>query len=288
MRSGYVACMAAVGESGSVPPVFSTGDYRAATGVAPSSASRALRRLVAQGVIRDAGRGWWIATGAAQSAGDRPVLLGPAPTYWTPEVERSLDALYQRVPRRLAYATALDSAGVAVTTPLMVAAPVRGSARAERLGIIHVREPENWLRVGARRVTERTWVSGAPRALLELAQFPRRVPRCEEYIGYALCMGSPLFEPVAVRALGVELGWWAGLRRISSIAAGLRRSNLFDEVDEPPDAAWAAVAPRARRGDRWIQLAAFGRQIPGRGWDDADRKVHWWTNPDGLAHEILT
>lgn len=272
-----------------LPGVFTTADYREAADVAPSSASRALKRLAERGLIARAGRGWWYSRAIVEPGEAAAQLVGGTPGLWAPGLERELDALYGDRPRRIGYVSALEAAGVAATSPLTVAASARESKRSDALGILHAREPERWLLAGARQVTKRTWISEPHRALLECAQFPRRAPRFEEYVGYAVCCGPPDFDPVDVRRLGVELGWRAGLRRIASLADGLGRSSLIDYLGGPPDEAWAQMAPSARRGDRWIELVPGRHRYPdSRSWVDAARRVQWCSNPDGLANEILT
>ena len=269
--------------------MFSTHDYREVAGVAPSSASRALRRLAERGLVAHAGRGWWYARATVHPGDPQTQATAESSGIGTSTLERRLEALYGALPRRIAYRSALEAAGIALTSPLTVAAAVRESERSDTLGILHVREPERWLYAGAHRLTEHTWMSEAQRALLECAQFPRRAPRFEEYIGYAVCCGPPDFDPAAVHALGSELGWRAGLRRIASIADGLSRSTLIDDLGGPPAEAWARMAPSARRGDRWIELVPGRHRYPdSRSWVDAARKVHWFSNPNGLAGEILT
>ena len=269
----------------SLPRVFATAQYRDVANITPSSASRALRLLAERGLVRSAGRGWWYKPLATEGSVD--ALLGYPPGMWTQDLECLLDAVFGQNERRIAYLSGIDAAGVPLTFPLTLATSTRGSARATTAGIRHVREPKSTVHVGARRFTVRTWVSEPHRALLECAQFPCHAPRCEEYIGYALCWGAPEFDPAAVRALGVDLGWWAGMRRISSIADGLSQSAPVDGVEVRPASGWSDLLPAARRGDRWIDVNNRpARRFAGTGWSDPRRRVSWWTTPDALARQI--
>lgn len=269
----------------SLPRTFGTAQYRAATGVALSSASRALRGLAERGQVRSLGRGWWY---RPYVEGDVvPPLLDTPPGLWSPDLECLLDALFGASPRRIGYLSGLDAAGIPLTSPLTVATTGRAGARVVSMGLVHVRESAATFGVGVRRFAERTAVSEPDRALLECAQFPRHAPRCEEYIGYAICWGGDAFVADRVQALGAQLGWRAGLRRIASIAAGLAHSAPVGDLVVRPGAAWAELAPTPHRGDRWINLNS--RPIPrfaDSGWSDAKRRVSWWTTPDALARQI--
>jgi len=282
----YTTRMRAASLLDSLPAAFATAQYRDLAGITTSSASRALRHLAERGLVQSAGRGWW----CRSRSGVKPaeVLLGTPAGMWTPDLECLLDALFGAGDRRIAYLSALDAAGIPLTFPLTVATSTRARERAATVGIRHVREPAKAIHSGVRRFTERTLVSEPQRALLECAQFPNHAPRCEEYIGYAVCWGGPEFSPDAVRALGVELGWWAGMRRISSIADGLSQSKVTSDIGVSPERGWAELMSAARRGDRWINVNS--RNAPryaGTNWSDAARRVHWWTNPNALAHQIV-
>ena len=281
----YTTRMRAASVLDSLPRTFATAQYRAATGSAPSSASRALRGLAERGQLRSVGRGWWY----------RPLAEGEMPTppidtppgVWSPDLECLLDALFGPSRRRIGYLSALDAAGIPLTFPLTVASTSRASTRVVSAGLVHVRESETVLDVAARRFSERTAVSEPDRALLECAQFPRHTARCEEYIGYAICWGGDTFAPDRVRDLGDRLGWRAGLRRIASIAEGLAGSTPVGDLVARPSGAWATLAPKPHRGDRWISLNSRPvPRSPGSGWTDAKRQVRWWTTPDALARQI--
>ena len=285
-RSMYTTRMSAAPILDSLPAAFATAQYRDLAGITTSSASRALRHLAERGLVQSAGRGWWYRSRSGVKPAE--VLLGTPAGMWTPDLECILDALFGASDRRIAYLSGLDAAGIPLTFPLTVATSTRASERAATVGITHVREPANSIHSGVRRFTERTLVSEPQRALLECAQFPHHAPRCEEYIGYAVCWGAPEFSPDAVRALGVELGWWAGMRRISSIAAGLSQSKVTSDIDVSPARGWAELVPTARRGDRWINVnSRHAQRYAGANWADAARRVHWWTTPSALARQIV-
>lgn len=267
---------------GALPATFATSQYREAAGVAASSASRALRRLAERGHLRRLGHGWW----------QQPALPSPSatsdtpPGLWVPEVESLLDGLFGPRVRRLGYLSGLDAAGIPLTFPLTVATTSRPGARVRSAGVLHVRESEDVFGVGARWFTERTAVSTPDRALLECAQYPASAPRCEEYIGYAICWGGDTFASVGVQALAARLGWRAGLRRIASVAAGLARTAPVGEVLVRPAEGWLELDAPAGRGDRWIDLTGRpAARFPG-GWSDEARRVAWWTTPDALADQI--
>lgn len=268
-----------------LPRVFTTEQYRSERGIAPSSASRALRVLTSSGQVRSLGRGWWsrpLLQGEAN-----PPLIGSPPGLWSPELECLFDALFGASPRRIGYLSALAAAGVPLTHPLAVVTSNRPSARVASAGLAHVRESENTFAVASRRFSEHTAISEPDRALLECAQFPRHAARCEEHIGYAVCWGADTFDPGRVRALSEQFGWRAGLRRIASIADGLARSAPTGDVAVRPAGAWAELAAEVRRGDRWISLNnRTARRYADTGWTDAHRQVLWWTTPDALARQI--
>jgi hypothetical protein len=276
----YISRMRPAQVAKSLPQTFATSHYRAAAGVAPSSASRALRDLAARGAIRRVGRGWWYRPTGEDDVPAR--LFDTPPGLWVPELECLLDALFGASVRRIGYLSGLDAAGIPLTSSLTVATTGRASARVGPAGLLHVRESEDTFGVGARRFTERTAVSEPERALLECAQFPRHAPRCEEYIGYAICWGGPAFAPDRVQALGIQLGWWAGMRRIASIAEGLAHSAPVSDIPVRPAITWAELAPRFRRGDRWINLNTRTSSLH----TDEKRRVSWWTTPDALARQI--
>lgn len=270
----------------SLPRAFDTAQYRAVTGVAASSASRALRGLAERGRVRSVGRGWWYRP--FTPGDDAPPLVDAPPGLWSPDLEYLLDALFGGSKRRIGYLSGLDAAGIPLTAPLTVVTAGRASARVAAAGLVHVRESEIAVRVAARQFTHRTAISEPDRALLECAQFPRHAPRCEEYIGYAICWGGHAFAADRVRALGAQLGWRAGLRRIASIAAGLADSAPAGDLLVRPGREWAELTPMAPRGaERWINLTT---RPPPRsahsGWTDDERRVRWWSTPDALARQI--
>ncbi len=268
---------------GALPETFATSQYRDAAGVAASSASRALRRLAERGLVRRLGHGWW----------HQPALTSPPPAtsdtppgLWVPEVECLLDGLFGPTVRRLSYLSGLDAAGIPLTFPLTVATTSRPGARVRSAGVLHVRESEDVFGVGARRFTARTAVSEPDRALLECAQYPASAPRCEEYIGYAICWGGDAFAAARVQALAAQLGWRAGLRRIASLAAGLAQTAPVAEMLVRPAEGWLELDAAPGRGDRWIDLTSRpAARFPG-GWSDEARRVAWWTTPDALADQI--
>lgn len=266
-----------------LPDTFATSQYRDAAGVAASSASRALRRLAERGHVRRLGHGWWQRRPLSSSL---PATSATPPGMWTPDVERLLDGLFGLSARRLGYLTGLDAAGIPLTFPLTVATTSRPGARVRSAGMMHVRESEDVFGVGARWFTERTAVSIPDRALLECAQYPASAPRCEEYIGYAICWGGDAFAADRVQALAARLGWRAGLRRIASVAAGLAQSAPVGEMFVRPAEGWLELDAAPGRGDRWIDLTSRpAARFPG-GWSDDPRRVAWWTTPDALADQI--
>ena len=277
--------MSAVSVVESLPRTFTTAQYRSVAGVALSSASRSLRGLAASGRVHSLGRGWWYQPFA--DADERPPLLDAPPGVWSPDLECLLDSVFGASRRRFGYLSGLAAAGIPLTAPPTVATTGRASARVVSTGLVHVRESPGGFGVGGRQFTERTAVSEPDRALLECAQLPHHAPRCEEYIGYAICWGGDTFAPQRVQALADRLGWRAGLRRIASIAEGLGRTAPVGDLLAHPAAGWAALGHKPHRGDRWIRLTSRPLSgVAGCGWTDAKRRVIWWTTPDALARQI--
>ncbi|MDE0653921.1 MAG: hypothetical protein OXI26_09735 [bacterium] len=268
---------------GALPETFATSQYREAAGVAASSASRALRRLAERGHLHRMGHGWWQQPAPTSPP---PATRDTSPGLWAPEVERVLDGLFGPRGRRLGYLSGLSAAGIPLTFPLTVATTSRPGARVRSAGMVHVRESDDVLAVGARWFTERTAVSTPDRALLECAQYPASAPRCEEYIGYAICWGGDTFAAAGVQALAARLGWRAGLRRIASVAAGLAETAPAGDLLVRPAEEWSELDAAPGRGDRWIDLTSRpAARYPG-GWTDQARRVAWWTTPDALANQI--
>ena len=204
-----------------------------------------------------------------------------------------LAQVYGRVPRRLSHRGALSLGGVALMAGVTVSAPGAQYGRARRVGWRHMAESAATLRVAAAGVGEDTWVSTPVRALLECAQHARWVCGVDEIIAQALSKTPWLFDPDELAAVAAELRFWAGLRRIASVADAL--AAFADGDDRMPaharavvavDGAYAGVCERARAGDRWLGLD------PSEPRDaavmlDRRRRVWWHITPGELAEHLL-
>ncbi|MCQ3808765.1 MAG: hypothetical protein KTV16_16080 [Acidimicrobiia bacterium] len=269
----------------SLPRTFTTAQYRDAAGLAASSASRALGALVDSGQVRSLGRGWWCRPFVGDEASR--LLVAPPPVVWSPDFECMMDSVFGTGQRRLGYVTALSAAGIPATTGATVATTGRASTRIASTYMIHVHESAAVFAAASRRFTARTSISEPDRALLECAQFPRRAPRWEEHVGYAICWGEATFSPERVQSLADRFGWRAGLRRIASLAAGLARTEPVEDLAVWPNPGWAELDATPRRGDRWLSLTGLPASITHR-FADTEKRVSWHTTPDGLAHELAT
>ena len=275
--------------------VFGTGDFAVAAGVAASSASRALGRAEVAGLVIRVGNGTWVRCDDPAPVDWRRYPPEAARALWSPLLERVLDALYGDGLRRIGYLSGLAAAGEPMTVRPIVAADRHiGGRQARRLPFRHVRETVGCGRPGitahAVRITERTWLSDPHRALLECAQFPVRAGNPEQHIAAVVTLPPGLCpaDPARVAAIAGEWGWYAGLRRIASIAEGMAGCDQAEQVGVPARE-WVQLAPAARHGDKWIRLNPLGSRTPppGSAYNDLARKVRWQTSPAGLADLIL-
>ena len=273
---------------GRLPHVFDTASFQREAGVAPSSASRALSALAERGLVTKLKRATWRnLTVPAPAQCD--VLVGPGAVrgMWSPEVEALLEATYGDAPRRMSGMTALLAAGVPLMCGFEIAVE-HGTRAGSGLGFAVRGEKPETLLLHAEQMTAGTWVSSPPRAVLECAQHPVRYDRWEERLGWMMVSGFDVCPPSDVLAVSADLGWRAGLRRLSSIAEALAASRIGMIHEFSPDPGWAALAPTASQGDVWVDLAPLGSMAAPPAWEDAARKVAWGTTPDCLAAEVTT
>jgi len=275
-----------------LPSVFVTGDYEAAAGVRPSSASRALGEFAAEGFVSKIRRGTWRNLTVPQPTADQ-WLVDPAVAvshHWSPEWEAELEAVYGGVPRRVSGLTAFAMAGMPIVCRREVTVAAKAAVDTDALGFVSRRERPAAVLTGATRLTEHTWVSTPARAVLECAQHPHRYHRYEEHFGRMIANRFDLCATSDVAELARALGWNAALRRLSSIAEGLTGTAAGRELGFDIDPRWAGLNRAARRWDHWIHLTPVRRadDIARRMTRDDARKVHWGTTPDGLAHQIST
>lgn len=273
---------------GSLPQVFDTASYQREAGVAPSSASRVLRALAERGLVTKLQRSTWRnLTVPAPAQSDFLVGQGTVRGMWNPEMEAVLEAIYGAAPRRISGMAALLAAGVPLMCGFEVAVE-HGTRAGPGLGFAVRGEKSETLLLHAEQVTANTWVSNPPRAVLECAQHPIRYDRWEERLGWMMVSGFDVCPPEDVLAVSADLGWRAGLRRLSSIAEALAESPTGMIYEFSPDPGWAALAATASQGDVWLDLAPLGSPDIHPAWEDVARKVAWNTTPDGLAAEMTT
>lgn len=290
-RLWYISRMGSVEVLGGLGPVFSTREFERAAGVRPSSASRALGELAVGGWVERIRRGTWRNFSVAwPSASDLLVGPGPVSHHWTPEWEAELEAAYGGTVRRISGLTALGMAGAALICRPEVTVEARVAFDTGPFGFASWRENRESLLVGAVQLTEHTWVSTPARAVLECAHWPHRSHRWEEYVGRMLAYRFEVCAPGEVADAAGELGWRAGLRRVSSLAQGLAESSTGQSLGFDVDARWAELGGAALRGDDWIHLAPLHRTAspPRIAYRDAARKVSWAAVPDALAAAVST
>ena len=290
-RLWYISRMDSVEVLGGLGPVFSTREFERAAGVRPSSASRALGELAVGGRVERIRRGTWRNWCVAwPSASDLLVGTGPVSHHWTPEWEAELEAAYSGAIRRISGLTALGMAGTALICRPEVTVEASVAFDTDPFGFASWRERQESLLVGAAQLTEHTWVSTPARAVLECAHWPHRSHRWEEYVGRMLAYRFEVCAPEEVADAAGELGWRAGLRRISSLAEGLAASPVGQSLGFDVDPRWAELGSAALRGDDWIQLAPLHRtgSPPRIAHRDAARKINWAAVPDTLTAAVST
>lgn len=271
---------------GSLPHVFDTAAYQREAGVAPSSASRALRALADRDLVTKLQRATWrnlMVPAPIQS--DFLVEQGAVRGMWNPEVEALLEATYGDAPRRISGMAALLAAGVPLMCDFEIAVE-HGTRAGAGLGFAVRGENSETLLLHAEQVTANTWISNPPRAVLECAQHPVRYDRWEERLGWMMVSGFDVCSPEDVLAVSADFGWRAGLRRLSSIAEALAGSPIGMTFEFSPDPGWAALATTASQGDVWLELAPFSNTPTQPAWIDTARKVAWSSTPNGLAAEV--
>ena len=287
----YISRMGSVEVLGSLGPVFSTREFERAAGVRPSSASRALGELAAVGRVEKVRRGTWRNWCVAwPSADEQLVGAGPVSHHWSAEWEAELEAAYGGAIRRICGLTALGMAGAALICQPEVSVAGGIAFDTGPFGFVSWRESHDTLLAGAVQLTEHTWVSAPARAVLECAQWPYRSHRWEEYVGRMLAYRFEVCAPGEVAEVAGDLGWRAGLRRISSLAQELAETPEGQHLGFDVDARWTELGSAALRGDDWIHLAPLRRTGgPTRvAHQDTARMVNWAAAPDAVAAAVAT
>lgn len=276
-----------------LPPVFATRDYEQATGVRPSSASRALREMSEKGMVSKIRRNaWFNPSGKMPSRDELLIESGPVSHHWSPHFEVALEAAYGMRPRRISGLTALGMAGVPLMCGLEVSVEESAAFDTAPFGFRTRQENPDTLLEGATQLTARTWVSSPARAVLECAHFAHRYDRYEEHVGRMIANQFDVCRPSEVTEISRQLGWRAGVRRLASLAEGLAAFGLYCPSESSTGPLWFDLVASANRGDEWIYLAPIlSAGMPDAftsGWDDEQRKVKWGMTPGELAQEIST
>ena len=272
-----------------LPYVFGTSEFRAAYGVTPSAASRALRAAADKHIVSRLGRGLWQRLDSAPPQTATHVR-GPVAIHWTPTLEALLQARLGSTPRRLSHLAALGMNGVPLMCGTDLAVPHGSTAGLDRFGITVYREPETKLVEFATQVTDDTWVSSTTRAALESAHAGRRGPRWDERVAWALTEGPDVLDVEEAAEIADALHMRAGFRRVASIAAGFVLCDVEGLNLDLLDDRWVDAA-RAQRGDKWISFEVTNPEFDDRRtvkWEDRRHKVRWHTDPAWLAASLLT
>lgn len=269
-----------------MPPVFTTAQFRDVAGVVTSSASRILRALCEQNRVSRLRRATWrnLTVDVPDQA---ELLIEPrvACGVWNPALEMTLQAVFGDAPRRVSGQAAVLAAGV----PMMCGVEVTvgdGVSGGDGLGVLLHRESNATLLSHAVQVTDNTWMSNPQRAVAEVAQ-SGMYPRWDERLGWMIVSRFDVCTPSEVHEVADDLGYRAGLRRLSSLTQALTESEVGRSYGFDPTPGWATLAETARRGDKPIKLTPWMRAESRRGWTDAARKVVWDRPVDGLVNEIL-
>ena len=201
-----------------------------------------------------------------------------------------MQAAYGDAPRRVSGLSALGMAGVPVVCRPEVCVEDGVAIDTSGFGFRSWSEGAGTLLAQASRITDHTWVSTPARAVLECAQYPYRSHRWEEHIARMITNRFDVCSPDEVAAVADELGWRAGLRRLSSLAEGLITCAAGWEIGFDVDPDWARLCQTAGRGDQWIHLAPLYRthNPPGDAHRDVARRVRWQATPEAVARQAST
>lgn len=272
--------------------MFRTRDFSTRAGMRLSSASRCLSAASAAGIIEKAARGLWQRCDSeppeVECVGSHP--FAPA---WMNANEFLLDTVSGAAPRRISHMTALEAAGVPLVIGQQISFPHEHADSALLLRINVFREPSEHIPAFATRLTERTWMSSATRAAIEIAQHDVASPLWDERIAWAFVEDhGRVFDIEEAAEISDSLRMRAGLRRLSSIAHALCEFSTGDHCDMRNSAteAWAKTVT-AKRGDAWIRLH---RNMPiplepsSAAWLDSERKVMWDMSPESLVASLMT
>ena len=100
-------------------------------------------------------------------------------------------------------------------------------------GTLH-RESNDTLLRHTEQLTGNTWISNPQRAVLEVAQ-SGMYPRWDERLGWMIVNRFDVCTPAEVCAVADDLGYRAGLRRLSSLTQALTESKVGRSYDFDPD-----------------------------------------------------
>ena len=270
-----------------MPAVFTTAQFRDAADVATNSASRILRAFGEQSLVSKLRRGTW-RNNTVDTPNAEDLLVEPrtARGIRNPALEMTLQSVLGDRPRRISGQAALLAGGVPMMCAVEITVGVDTSRGDGLQGTLH-RESNDTLLRHTEQFTGNTWISNPQRAVLEVAQ-SGMYPRWDERLGWMIVNRFDVCTPAEVCAVADDLGYRAGLRRLSSLTQALTESKVGRSYDFDPDPGWASLAETTRRGDKPIKLTPWLRSVGQHLWTDNARKVLWHTSADGLAREILT
>ena len=255
---------------------ITTSGYALAKGITLNSASRALKRLAEQGMAVKTAKARWVVLKSPHETAATATLLHRS--------ER-LDGFYGETPRRISHKTALSMSGIPLLSGLDVASPMRVSSRyAAKFGITHRREHASTLKIAAVEIDARTWLSEPARALLEYAQAAPDID-ADEVLQTCAVYWEAEHGAEEIVALGSEMGWRAGMRRLASVVANLAKHGQAEPVMED----FLSRVPSLNSGDRWVDLVPRLRKIgyAETAWSDADRRIRWHSHPEEVLENLM-
>ena len=205
---------------------------------------------------------------------------------WTPlqglsRAER-LDGFYGSIVRRISHDSALLEAGMPMKAGLSVSADMDDKGTAADYFIWHHREDSETLRISARQIDSRTWLSSPERALLEYAQDCPNLAAEETLmlVFYAGVLSEMQDFWKSLLCLSLQMGFHDGIRRIAS--AG----SQFSKHDMPNgnDTEFLNSVSSAAKADRWIEISPQREQAGCRPvvFKDRKHKVLWRVHPEAV------
>ena len=204
--------------------------------------------------------------------------LAWTPLQGLPYAER-LDGFYGDTERRISHETALLKAGMPMKAGLSVSADMDDKGSAADYFICHHRESHTTLKVSAKQLDSKTWMSSPERALLEYAQDCPSLS-AEETLMLSFYSGAlsdvPGFWERLV-ALSSRLDFSEGVRRIASAASMFGKHDLSEN-----DMKFLNSVPPTRRHDCWIEMTPQRKHVGCRPivFKDRKHKVLWRISPE--------